>query len=168
MSIDTLISDSIADGRLFRLLPYKPSTRIARRICVSGSVWDYLNSDEIRAGYLHAELDSFIGGDNIVVSMLPRNADTAFIGILEPPDDGIFDIRSRAPRPALRVLGAFARRDYFIGLVHRERKVLRAEHDWDLAITECKREWQRCFHALLPLTGASPNAYLSNWTCLDI
>lgn len=168
MSMDSLIEQSLSDGRLFRAHPFHPATKIARLICVSGSIWEYLTGSEIRAGQLHAELDSFTGGDNIVISMKPRGADTAFIGILEPPTDGIFDIRSRDPRPGMRILGAFARRDYFIGLVLRQRKFLLTESDWDIAIAECKRKWRRRFYELLPLTGASPNDFLSNWTCLDI
>ena len=167
-TLDILAQDCISDGRLFHLHPYVPSTRIARLICVSPSVMDYLQSNDMRAGQLQAELDSFIGGDKIAISMVPRNAGSAFIGLLAPAEDGIFDIRSIDPSPAIRVFGAFVRRDYFVGLVHRTRKMLKTERDWEIAIADCKREWKHCFHASLPLTGASPNDYLSNWTCLDI
>ena len=168
MSIDILIEDSTGGGKLFKLLPYEPSTRIIRLIYLAPVVMNYVASDDPRAGYLHAELDSFISGDNIVISMVPRNAATAFIGILDPPENGMFDIRSRDPRPAMRILGGFARKDVFIGLVLRTRKLLLTEKDWDVAIAECKRKWQSRFHALLPLTGASPSDYLSNCTCMDL
>ena len=124
MSIDILIEDSTGGGKLFKLLPYEPSTRIIRLIYLAPVVMNYVASDDPRAGYLHAELDSFISGDNIVISMVPRNAATAFIGILDPPENGMFDIRSRDPRPAMRILGGFARKDVFIGLVLRTRKLL--------------------------------------------
>ena len=166
--LDILAESAVADGRLFRLHPYEPTTRIARLLSVSPSVMEYLQSDDMRAGQLHAELDSFIGGDKITISMIPRHAGSAFIGLLEPAQDGVFDIRSIDPRPAVRVLGAFVRRDYFVGLVPRTRKMLLTPKDWETAIEDCKREWKHCFHESLPLTGASPNDYLSNWICLDI
>lgn len=171
MSIDILIEDGVARGRLFRLLPYEPSTPIVRLVCLSDAVWPYVMSNALRAGRLHAELDSFIGGDQVTISLNPRGAKrgakNAFIGMLEPSSDGFLDIRSRDPRPALRVLGGFARRDYFIGLVLRERRLMETEQHWEEALTECKRSWWHLFYPIPPITGASPNDYLSNWICLD-
>jgi hypothetical protein len=129
---------------------------------------EYVVSDDIRAGQLHAELDSFIGGDKIVLSMIPRNAGNAFMGILDPPNNGLFDIRSRDPRPGMRILGGFGRKDFFIGLALRERRTLVTEQDWNRAIAECKREWQHRFHSSLPLIGAFPNDYLTNCECMDL
>lgn len=87
---------------------------------------------------------------------------------LTPPEDGLFDIRSRDPKPGMRVLGAFVSRDYFVGLVPRTRRLLQGEKDWQDAISECNREWQRCFHALRPYIGATADDYLSNCTCVDV
>lgn len=168
MSIDILIEQCAADRRLFQIHPYVPHTKIVRELYVSPSVKSYLESSQIRAGQLHGQLDSFIGGNKIVISMLPRNAGNAFFGLLEPPSNGLWDLRSIDPRPALRILGAFAKKDCFIGLVLRTRSTLKTEKDWDVAITECKREWRVRFHALLPLTGGIPNDHFSNWVSMDI
>ena len=169
MSIQGLIEDCLAAGTLFPLHPWLPSIRPVRIVYVSRPVRDYIQSGGERAGYLHGDLDSFIGGDTITVSMIPREAREAYMGILHPAMDGIWDIRSRDPRPSLRLLGGFARRDAFIGLVLYERKLLRDffSREWEFAIRQCKREWSRRFHAYTPVTGDDLHAYLSNYSSVD-
>jgi len=167
MSIDILIDHYLTNGTLFRLHPWLPSTRLTRMICLAPSVNEYVLSDEYRAGRLHQDLDLFIAGDIITVSMIPRKAGVAYMALLDPTEDAIWDMRSRDPSPGLRILGAFARKDYFIGLVLRTRRQLVNDKHWDKAIAECHREWRARFHALLPHSGVDENAYLTNCTCVD-
>jgi hypothetical protein len=169
MSIQGLIDDWISRGEVFCLLPWLPSIKTARLIYVSRTVRAFIDSGDDRAGYLHANLDSFIGGDLITASMTPRKAGKAYMGLLHPTDDGIWDIRSRDPSPALRLLGGFARRDAFVGLVLYARKSLGAFGDraWSVAITDCKAEWRRRFHPYSPVTGDDLHDYLSNGSRVD-
>lgn len=168
MSTQALIEDSLSHGTLRRLHPWNPATKLVRLIYLSPTVFEYVQSDEIRAGLLHQTLDVFIGGAKITITMTPRKKqNTAYMGLLDPIENGILDIRSIDPAPALRILGAFARKDHFIGLVHRFRKEMLTENDWTLAIEECRREWKKRFHALLPIVGDNPNDYLSNYSCVD-
>jgi hypothetical protein len=122
-----------------------------------------------RAGQLHANLDLFIGGGIITVSMIPYKAGKSYMGLLDPPNDGIWDIRSRDPSPALRLLGGFAKKDVFVGLVLRERKQLDVgkSREWSVAIGECKTEWRNRFLAYKPLCGDNFHDYLSNCTSVD-
>lgn len=169
MSIQGLIDGWITREELFSLLPWLPSTKPIRRIYISRSVKGFIDREEERAGQLHADLDSFIGGDTITASMTPRKARKAYMALLHPAADGIWDIRSRDPRPALRLLGGFARRDTFIGLVLYARKPLGAFGDraWATAINDCKGEWRRRFHPYLPFTGDDLHDYLSNGSRVD-
>ncbi len=169
MSIHVLIEDCLASGRLFRLHPWLPSTKPIRLIYISRPVKEFIDSDVQRAGQLHADLDSFIGGDTINVSMTPRKARSAYMGRLDPTTDGIWDIRSRDPSPSLRLLGGFAKKDEFVALVLYERLPLGAygSRAWSIATTDCNVQWGNRFHAYRPLTGDDPNGYLSKCSCMD-
>ena len=46
------------------------------------------------------------------------------MGLLAPREDAFWDIRSRDPRPGLRVIGHFAETDVFVALVWRPRSVV--------------------------------------------
>ena len=167
MSIHILIDECLARKDLFRLHPYDPSTKIARLMYVSHSIMNYLQSADIRAGYVHGDLDSFIGGDEILVSLVPHKARKAYMGLLKPPENGIWDIRCRDPKPGMRVMGGFAKKDSFIALSYFERKDKDTPSDWRIAIAECDRQWAALFKNNLPMIGVSPSDYLSNCACVD-
>jgi len=168
MSIRILIQDAISREDLFILPVTDPYIKRSRIIVLNNLLNEYVKSDDIRAGALQAEMESYIGGDLISASLDPREAGDAFFGLLDPAADGWWDLRSRDPRPGLRVLGAMIERDYFVGLVLKTRKELLTEKDWELAIRECKREWERFAATLLPPNlGASVDDYFSNAYCVD-
>lgn len=167
MSIQELIRDCLARDDLFLLDTFDPSIPRVRFIYVSQTVKEFTeNPTNARAGRLHANLDLFIGGGVITASMAPHKAGNAYMGRLNPPEDGIWDIRSRDPSPALRLLGGFSKRDVFIGLVLRERKSLgdKKSREWSVAISECNKEWRNRFLAYKPLCGDNLHDYLSNCT----
>lgn len=170
MSIRDLIRECVARGDLFPMRPSDPAIQAVRSIYVSRTVREFVMDPTIeRAGQLQADLDHFISGSLVTVSAVPFRAGTSFLGLLHPPDDGIWDIRSQDPRPALRVFGGFAMKDVFVGLVLRERKQLgdKTSRQFSAAIRECKTEWQRLFLTYRPLYGVSLNDHLSNHYCVD-
>jgi hypothetical protein len=168
MSIEGLIEHCLETELLFRVHPFLPIKPV-RRIFVSKPIKDYLNSDDERAFGLLGDLDSFIAGEIITTSMVPREAREAYMGLLHPIADGLWDIRSRDPSPALRMLGGFSRRDTFVGLVLYERRLMGDffSKEWKFAISECKRQWTHRFHALQPITGDDLHGYLSNFFSVD-
>lgn len=151
---------------LFELAPFDPDAKLIRRMCVSEHVAALLRDEgNDRAGYLLDDLSGFVKGNRIGISMRPRKAKVAYMGLLAPAADCKFDIRSRDPNPALRVIGSFRERDFFIGLVLRVRKIMN-EPEWNRAITECDELWRLHFHDS-PLTGSDPSAFLTNWYSVD-
>ena len=167
MSIHILIDEHVAAKRLFRLHPYEPATKVARLIYVSPSLSAYLQSEDTRAGYVHGDLDSFIGGDRILVSLIPHKARKAYMGLLEPTLNGIWDIRCRDPKPGIRVMGGFSKINHFVALTYFERKIKDTPADWRITIAECDREWNALFGNELPITGEHPSDFLSNYRCVD-
>jgi hypothetical protein len=116
-----------------------------------------------RCGRLHDDLEVFVRGDLISASLTPYKHETAYLGRLDRPIDEVWDIRSRDPKPAIRVFGRFADCDMFVALTHRERKSLNNRNDWRLAVHDAKTRWNRLFHPHdPPFTGESDiHAYVS-------
>jgi hypothetical protein len=169
MSIEVLIQQCIAQGRLHSVLPALPFVPTSRVIYVTTEIKQFIDSADARAGAFHADLDSFSAGDRITGSMLPGRAKTAYMGLLDPVENGIWDIRSRDPSPALRMLGGFARRDAFIGLTLYFRAPLGGigSREWSQAITQTRTEWRNRFSSYEPLTGDNLHDLLSNASCVD-
>ena len=78
-----------------------------------------------RANRLRADLEMFVRGQVLGISMTPYRHKSAYMGLLDPPERGFWDIRSRDPKPALRVLGHFADVDLFVALVWQPAWLLR-------------------------------------------
>jgi hypothetical protein len=125
-----------------------------------------------RAGRLRADLEEFIKGETLTVCLTPFAAKAAYMGRLDPPEDGLWDIRSRDPSPALRVIGFFAETDLFIALrwAPRSRRVKwtakpslgdRDSREWRDISVQCKADWRNLFHPYEPVTGEYINDYIS-------
>jgi hypothetical protein len=157
------------DGRLHQVQTVDSSISVVRVVYVSAAIKAFLDGTEARAGRLHADLDRFIEGRILTASLIPRKAGNANMGLLSPTKYGIWDTRSQDPRPSLRLLGGFASKDVFVGLVLRERRLLGdwLSRAWANAVTECRKEWRDRFVAFEPIKGDSVHDYLSNCRCVD-
>ena len=92
------------------------------------------------------------------------------MGLLAPRKDGFWDIRSRDPKPSLRVIGHFAETDVFVALVWRPRSVVFEGRvhlgevqgpNWDAAKSQCREQWNALFPNHTPLTGENIGDYIS-------
>ena len=122
MSIYDEIQARVQEQRLVMLLPAMADTQLRREMYVSpdiaalfeapwhDSVW------EERCGYLRADLDRFLDGTILAVAQKPYGSNTSYLKRLEPPRDEVWEIRSRDPKPALRVFGRFAAKNIFVAL----------------------------------------------------
>jgi hypothetical protein len=170
MSISDEINGLCTEGRLHRLVPALPGSRIRRALYVSQEINDLLLgpwadlTHEYRWNRARADLDSFVEHQRIVVPRDSRRARSAYMGQLQPPSNEVWEIRCRDPKPGIRILGRFAERDVFIALVWKERLQLHDldSREWRDAILECKTKWQHLFHAYQPMTGNYPHEYISD------
>lgn len=160
MSIVSRVRSLVGEGRLFQIEPLDSSLEVRRVMVVSGEIQELLNGPwsndalQRRANRLRADLEAFVIGQIISVSMTPYKAGKAYMGLLDPPERGFWDIRSRDPNPGLRVLGHFAETDLFVSLVWHPRSVEFAgrpplgdtkEPNWELAKLQCEEQWQDLF-----------------------
>jgi hypothetical protein len=125
-----------------------------------------------RGGRLRGDLEEFVKGEELAVCLEPFVAKAAYMGRLAPVEDGVWDIRSRDPKPALRVIGFFAELDVFIALRWAPRSKLikgasrpplgaRDSREWRDVVVQCKTDWTNLFHAYRPVTGECINDYIS-------
>lgn len=168
MSILEDIHYWVSDKTLYRLEPALSSFDPLRTIYISNEVNDLLQSRipslERRGGRLLADLDLFVEGRLVTACLTPFKAINSYMGLLDPVGDGIWDIRSRDPNPAIRVLGGFAEKDVFIALTWGLRKNLldKDSPQWINAINKCRTEWKRLFPTYSPLTGDDISDYLTS------
>lgn len=167
MSIIELCNYWSAQGELHNYVPQLSHESRSRKLYVSQSVSELLNGNEttleLRGARLQADLDFYVSGGLLQMCLTPHKAQAAYLGLLAPVDKGIWDIRSRDPKPGLRVFGGFAEPDTFIALVWRQRDKMGDKNDpeWVNAINECETKWKHFFHSYRPVTGDRISDYIT-------
>jgi hypothetical protein len=178
MSIRDEISARIVEGRLLLLRLVVPGDPVARTIVLAEEIKALIEGPwadsglRYRAGRLRADLEEFVKGEQIVACLEPFKAATAYMGRLDPPEDGAWDIRSRDPSPALRVVGMFAETDVFVALrwAPRSRQQTwtpkpplgaRNSREWRDMLVQCKTDWTNLFHSYRPVIGDNIHDYIS-------
>ena len=177
MSISAQINALVTEGRLHHIEPLDPSLAIERVMVVTDDIRALLegpwssDSLERRAYRLRADLEHFVRGQTIALSMTPHQHKTAYMGLLAPPEGGFWDIRSRDPQPGLRVLGHFAETNLFVAMTWHPRSVvldghppLGGRHDlnWELAKLQCEDMWKALLPGHQPKTGAEIGDFISD------
>ena len=152
MSIVDLIDDRVARRMLFPLLPRAPGAKANRAMFVAEKLWELLSSPEgneeweKRVGELQADLERFVDGQ--VIS--PK-----YLFLLYPAHKGVWEIRSVADAPSIRVLGLFAGKDVFIATNHALREELGGwqSRAWKEVKRMAGAVWRWLFHPYQPLVS---------------
>ena len=166
MSIRDEISSRVIEGRLFEIEQFIPGKR-SRVIFACKDVHNavfgpWKNSDnETRFGELRADLDHFSSGGLIIVSTDRHN--TCYMKHLGPKRDEVWEIRSRAPKPSIRVFGRFAAVDVFIATNWSFRSKLGGigNRNWRDELVRCKANWRTLFPTYNPVSGEYISDYIS-------
>lgn len=121
MSIQDEIVDRVARGMLWPLLPLVPGVSPIRALFVGEALQKVLDSPEgddeweRRVGELRADLERFV----VTPEITPK-----YLFLLYPARDYVWEIRSVAHDPSIRVLGRFAERDVLVATNHALRSDL--------------------------------------------
>lgn len=169
MSIRDQINFRCEEKRLFHLPHTLPGQPVERTMFVSQEVYDaacgpWAPSEANRLGRLRADLDMFTEGKIISVAEDPyKKPKSTYMARVDPPRDEVWDIRSRDPKPGVRVLGCFCETDTFIALVWDYRALLNGpgSREWRDLIVKCKAEWRKLFHPYQPHSGSKISDYVS-------
>lgn len=160
MSIEDEIADRCQRGMLFPIWP-KAAGDIARRsLFVGERLWDALNSPEgdaeweRRIGELQADLEQFITNEFIA----PR-----YLFLLFPKHDRVWEIRSVAPDPSIRVLGMFAQKDVLVLVEHALREDLGGwqSPEWIQIKRNVGASWRVLFEAYVSLNAITVDDVVS-------
>jgi hypothetical protein len=179
MSINGWINHLIDEERLHLLKPVFESDEAGRTLLVSPEIWRLIEGPwateawGARCSKLRADLESFASGAEIHTCTTPFKARDADLGLLAPVEDGVWDIRSRNPRPGLRLIGQFIERDTFVALIPASRSKA-TEHlahgplndrdspEWRAAIRVCTVLFRSLFHPYVPIGGDDIRDVLSS------
>lgn len=171
MSIRDEIASRCKEGRLVPLVPALLGLLSVRTILASPGLhamvmgpWSNKETEH-RANRLRADFDMFIAGQVISVAQDPyKKKKNAYMSPLDPIADEVWEIRSRDPKPGIRVFGRFAEYDVFVALnwAHRDMLGGPKSREFRDERERCKAEWRKLFPSYAPHTGASPHDYASN------
>lgn len=171
MSIHVSIEDAVARGLLFLVEPTMQSEPMNRALYASPTVHRLTTgpwadeAEQYRSGQLRADFDRFVEGRLVPVALDSphKKPKDTYLSRMDPAEDEVWQIRSRAPRPAIRVFGRFAYRDCFVALTWRFRKELegRESRAHKKEIRNCLAAWRRTFPSYNAFTGESVNDYIS-------
>lgn len=178
MSIVGLIRVAVARGQLFELKPQLESDPVARTMIYSKEIealFAGVGQSEparIRFQRLRADMEEFVKGGAVSICLEPFGARHEDFGLLSPPHEGLVDMRNRAPKPGLRLIGGFAKKDIYVALTCRPRSKPMdfigypplgdgGSAQWADARAFVKAEWQRLFGNEPRVTGSDPNDYFT-------
>lgn len=122
--------------------------------------------EELRAGRLWADFDRFTEGRLISVALDNPYGKlrTTYLARMDPGRDEVWEIRSRDPKPGIRVFGRFSEPDVFIALNWEYREGLGGpgSREFNVEIQKCKAEWRKCIPTFEAHEGTSVDEYISN------
>ena len=105
---------------------------------------DHPDEEKDRYNSLQADLEVFVTGLPITDS---------YLSPLRPPNSKVWEIRSKVPKPSVRLFGLFVGRDVFVGTSYQARRELKSSIDWKLAIRTAHYEWRELFYPYEPAHG---------------
>ncbi len=119
-----------------------------------------------RIGGLWQDLDNFSLGELITVGYGPEA--TCMMKNLDPRTDEVWEIRSKDPKPQIRIFGRFCAQDVFVATHATYRDHLgnpweskfEGNH-WPQEILRCRQIWEQLCQGAAPHNGRSINDYIS-------
>lgn len=171
MSIRDEINRRIKEGRLHHLPPALPASPQLRTMFISTEVhelifgpWESLEL-ESRAGRLRQDFDMFSEGKLISVATDPYDKKkSAYMAPIDPARDKVWQIRSRDPKPGIRVFGHSIEKDMLVALIWERRENLGGpgSKEWRDERERCKAEWRKLFPTYQPFWKEDIHEIFSN------
>ena len=170
-STDTILNRSVEKGCLIPWTPTLEGDPCVRTLFVSARLNEYFDqkywtdvSVAVRYAQLSADFDRFVTGEMLSIGWEPyQKGDNAFMARIDPVEYGIWSIRSVAPKPALRVFGAFYKEDVFVALSAKFRTELDGPggKKWANAREDAIAMWEKLLPAQQRLIGGSINDFIT-------
>ncbi len=115
--------------------------------------------------------DSWVKGDEFRVSA-GGPGKGAVLAKLDPPPDGVWELRITEPKTQFRVFCQFAKKDVLVATAIENRNVLGNKYtasgkfaaEWQRVMHSSINTWNRLFPGLAPAGGLDLNSIISGWT----
>lgn len=165
MSIYDELVHRVHQGRLVEMQSLMPGTYTQRHLFVTPEINALLEDwSEPRYGQLRGDFDHFVSGLRIAIRMPPSKDVDAYLALLEPVADQVWELRSVAPEPQIRVFGRFAQKDTFVALGLALRRDLGDDIErWRAEMEASKHKWRTLFNPYQPLSSVDPDDYVSKY-----
>jgi len=161
MSITDLMIDRLQRQMLYPLLPKAAGMAANRAMLIEERLYRVLSAPEgddeeweKRVGELQADLERFASGDDITPE---------YLKLLYPSGMGVWEIRSVADEPSIRVLGLFPEKDVFVATNFELREVLGGwqSRAWKSVKRIARTIWTILFHTYQPIITTDVNQIVS-------
>lgn len=160
MSTKAMLEQAVDLGQLILLTPVSPRAVKRRALYVTDQIWRLLEGEyqdditEERFGRLRADLETFVTEEDLYHH---------YLFWLTPRADLVWEIRSIADKPTLRVLGRFVMQDVFVALTVEERSELGSfeSESWRRAKRTTIQRWGSVLINTPPLKGSTENDFFS-------
>lgn len=172
MSIDAIIKEAV-DSEKLHIFGGLDSDEARRTLLLHPQIvtdMEAVLDQNKRLGRLISDFDNFCIGNEITISLTPYEHRDAYMGLLDPEEDGFFDIRSRDPNPGIRVFGRFVKPDTFVALEWWPRSVdmggkkklgERNSQEYHFALIEAGQRWDATLPNVRPVTGGQVSDFLT-------
>lgn len=167
----TNLVEKITTGDLLQWTPQLPGDPCERTLFISAEINEEFDENtwtDMSLAYRYAQLgtdfDRYVTGETIPVGLEPyKKGDNAFLARINPAEYGVWAIRSVAPKPAIRVLGAFCETDVFVALFTRRRVDLGGPESraWAEAREAAIARWDDLFPEEHRLLGDNVHDFIS-------
>lgn len=166
MSISTIISSLVQQGKLAPYLPVRTIRKAKRRLYMTKNMSQKFADNTsavnllVGRGTIESALNSWVLGDHIHDN---GNGGSGFLKRLEPPPPEIWEIRITEPSIQVRVFGRFADTDTFVATDMLTRTSLgrKGSATWKAACKNCETDWDLLFGSNGPHTGVKVKDYVS-------
>jgi hypothetical protein len=176
MSIEGQLVARETDGSIYAFKPPK-GFKAKRALYLSIPVLREITGTNTNVAFHKCKMDiervfdSWVKGDEIRVST-KGSGKGATLAKLDPPPDGVWELRITEPRVQFRVFCQFAKKDFLVATAIENRGVLGNKYtangkfarEWQRVLQHSNKEWGRLFPTFDPLSTPDLNLLLSGWT----
>ena len=164
------IAARVRSGELYLLRPEARGAATNRVLLLTGTMkmavvdgpWTDKVEENRLAGTLRADLERFVSGDVLRVSLGGRELAAEDMKRLQDTYE-VWELKSKTTK-SIRVFGRFAGYDVFVATHWQWRRNLGAygSDQWGDEINKCGTEWANMFQIHTPHTGDNINDYISD------
>ena len=152
MSITEAIWEQLNKKTIVELRPYIPTEKKLRAMYIETALHEEITRDRDndketeRFARLEADLQVFLTSPTI---------DSSYLFGLSPPGKEVWEIRSKRPRPSIRIFGRFSGKDSFVATHYVKRSLLGGWNtlEWKEEIRKSRQIWNRLFPGYRPQGG---------------